>query len=207
MRLRTSLVVALVAMLALPATTLAANPNKAPPDPGTTYSREEVPLGEGAFGVYESIALDGTLLTDEIRSTADWQALAATGVENPSAMTAEGVTIQATSYKTIGRRYSAYNIFGLVIQYTIWQEFGYNGSSITYYPKPTYDHVANSGWTFKSHSETAWWVTSPTHRASRGNYYFKYEVWTPFGNIGWNEMSGWVRVDYYGSGSWTGSNS
>lgn len=207
MKLRISLIVALVAMMALPTTTLAANPKKAP-DPGTTYTREEVPLVDGAVAIYESIVLDGTLLTDEIRTATDWETLAATGVEHPSVTTAEGVVIQATAYKTIGRRFSAFNSLGwLVIQYTVWQEFGYNGTNVTYYPAPTYDHQANWGWTMKSHSETAWWVSNPTHRATRGNFYFKYEVWTPFGNIGWNEKSGWVRVDYYGSGSWTGSNS
>lgn len=38
-------------------------------------------------------------------------------------------SVPATAYKTIGRRFSAFNSLGsLVIQYTIWQEFGYNGT-------------------------------------------------------------------------------
>jgi hypothetical protein len=158
--------------------------------------------------VYESIALDGTILTDEISTATDWEALAATGVENPSVTTLGGATIQATTFKTIGLRLTVFNSLGwVVIQYTIWQDFGYDGSRITYHPAPYYDHQANWGWSLKNHTETAWWVRNPTHRASRGWYYFKQEMWTPFGNIGLSERSGWVRVDYHGDGRWTSSGS
>jgi len=210
MKSRVILILAVLLSLLLPSTASAAGPKKAPA--AGTYTSSVTSLGDdGAYQSIDTIALSGTLLTDQIRSAADWSALAAAPLDQTDAtasvQAAGAQALAATSYKTIGRRYTAYNSIGwIVIRYTIWQEFGYNGTNITYYPPPTYDHQSNWGWSLLSHSETAWWITSPTYRTSRGNFFFKQGVWSPFGDIHLSEVSGWVQLYYRGNGTWTGTN-
>lgn len=165
------------------------------------YTREESPLPEGATEVYESIVVLGPL-TPELRAIADWQTIADQGSFRIGVNAADA----AVNYKTVGFRYAAYNALGwLVIQYTIWQEFGYDGTKITYFPSPTYDHAANWGWSLKSHSESHWWITNPTYATARGTYFFKQEFPTPFGGIGLQEKSGWCQVWIRGNGTYSGS--
>ena len=132
MRSRVILILAVVLSLLLPSTAFGAGPKKAPA--AGTYTSSSTPLGDdGAYQSIETIALNGTLLTDDIRSAADWSALAAAPLDQTEAaasvQSAGMQALAATSYKTIGRRYTAYNSIGwIVVRYTIWQEFGYNGT-------------------------------------------------------------------------------
>jgi hypothetical protein len=202
-----ALLVALALLIALPATVAAADPVRVN-EPGS-YTVERISLGTDSqgrevFALLESIVVNGRL-TETMRGSGDWRALANQRPATRAPLSA--VVTAATSYKTIGRRYTALNYLnGVVIQYTIWQEFGYDGRNIVYTPAPVKDHIANFGWSLTSHSETAWWITPPTYRASRGTFTFKRLIWSPFGDIGVGEKSSWVQVNYRGSGSWTGSN-
>ncbi len=204
-----AVLLAIAVLIALPTTVGAASPVRV--DQPGTYSKETIPLGQDAKGreihaTLESIEVNG-LLTAEMRAATDWRALAS--VSRPSTAVAPlgRVVTAATSYKTIGRRYTALNfIGGVVIQYTVWQEFGYDGRNIVYTPAPTKDHIANFGWTLTSNKEQPWWISAPTYRASRGTFAFKRMIWSPFGDIGVGEKSSWVQVNYRGTGSWSGQN-
>lgn len=195
------ILVAAAALLATPGPALAGGLSspQAPP-----YARDERALGaDGARLIYESVAIEG-MLTDEIRQAADLAAL----IESKAPVAVAGPSAQTVQYKTIGRRMTAVNHLGwVVIQYTIWQEFGYDGTKITYSPPPTYDHQANWGWSLISHAETARWISKPTYRTSRGDFGFEQEIWSPYGYIGLGKLSGWVAVFYRGTGAWTGTNS
>lgn len=198
MRARFVLAVA-AALLGAPAPAMAAGPQDAA---SPAYAREERSLGGGARLFLESVVIEGTALTDAMREATDLASLAGANV---SRVQGEAGAVQ---FKTIGRRMTAVNQLGwVVIQYTIWQEFGYDGTKITHAPPPTFDYNANWGWTLRSHTEAARWLAKPTYRTSRGDYLFDQDVWTPYGSIGLGELSGWVAVFYRGTGSWTGANS
>lgn len=195
-------------LIAMPTLVAAAKPTNA-----GTYAAQRMSLGTDSNGgepyaLFETLVLDGTLLTSSIEAATDWRALAAQPQNKAAAQASIPVAaVAATSYKTIGRRYTAFNSIGwVVISYTIWQEFGYNGSKITYAPPPSYEHDANWGWELKNHTETAWWITNPTYRASKGTFFFKQGVWSPFGNINLSEKSSWVQVNYRHTGAWTATN-
>lgn len=195
------ILVAAATLLAAPMPALAGDSSGTAP---TAYVREERALGAHSRLIYESVAIEGARLTDAIRATADLSALAGTHASGASA----AVAVQTVQYKTIGRRMTAVNNLGwVVIQYTVWQEFGYDGTKITYAPPPSYDYQANWGWRLASHSETARWITKPTHRTSRGEFLFEQEIWSPYGSIGLGKLSGWVAVFFRGTGAWTGANS
>ncbi|MGH2357490.1 MAG: hypothetical protein ACRDGJ_05685 [Candidatus Limnocylindria bacterium] len=188
-------------LLALPKPALASGPPGAVSD---GYARDERALGaDGSRLIYESVAVEGTLLTDELRRAVDWTTLG-----SRRALTDAAQGAQSVHYKTIGRRMTAVNNLGwVVIQYTIWQEFGYDGTRITYGPPPTYDQQANWGWRLVSHAESSRWITKSTYRTSRGDFAFEQEIWSPYGYIGLGKLTGWVAVYFRGTGAWTGTNS
>ncbi len=105
------------------------------------------------------------------------------------------------------RRYAAFNSGGqLVLEYQLYQTFGYDCVSIFYKAAPTYTHVAKYGWSLVSHDESAWWVDRPVHRRTHGEYWFRREILTPEGNIGLSEFSCWLGMDYQANGMWQGTN-
>lgn len=204
MRIRATLTLVLLLTLLLPSAAQAGGSRLA----AARYLRTESALGGGARAVVESISFDGTTLTFGMRQADDWASLAARGVSKADVQApTEGGSTGATSYKVIGRRYTAYNGIGwVVLQYTVWQEFGYNGTAITWYPSPYFDAQANWGWELRSHDETAAWITYPTYRRSRGDFFFKQSFWTPAGNINQSEIDGWVALYYRANGNWTATN-
>ena len=204
MRIRATLTAVLLLTLLVPGATQAGGGRLA----ATRYLRTESALGSGARAVVESISFDGTALTSGMRQADDWAALAIRGIRRVDVQApTDGGPAAATSYKVIGRRYTAYNGIGwVVLQYTVWQEFGYTGSAITWYASPYFDAQANWGWELRSHAESAAWVTYPTYRRSRGDFFFKQSFWTPGGNNNQSELNGWVALYYRANGSWTATN-
>ncbi len=169
------------------------------------YTRSVQPLTGGAYEVRESIEING-MLADAIRKVQDWRTLQGQTMPAPSSATT--LTAATVSYYSAGMRYAAYNSFGsLVIQYTIWQTFGYDGTNITYFPASTYDSVANYLWTLTSHHESHGWITSPTFAQATGTYSFSQSAPSPWGNIGFSSKSGWVEVFIHGNGSYSGTGS
>jgi hypothetical protein len=203
MRIRALLTLALMLSLVLPSTAQAGGARHSP----TGYARRSMDLGGGGHATVESIAFDGSVLTSSMRQADDWAALAAHGVSKAEMRIPVEGTPDGTSYKVIGRRFTAFNSIGwVVVQYTIWQEFGYTGSAISWYPAPYFDAQANWGWELRSHAEAATWIVNPTYRRTRGDFFFKQALWTPVGNINQSEVNGWVALYYRANGSWTGTN-
>jgi hypothetical protein len=204
MRIRALPTLALMLSLVLPTTVQAGGIRHS----STGYARRDVELGGGAHATLESIVFQGSLLTSTMRHSQDWAALAAHGVSEAETKAAsEAHPGTATAYKVMGRRYTAFNSIGwVVVQYTIWQEFGYTGSAISWFPAPYFDAEANWGWELRSHTEAATWIVNPTYRRTRGDFFFKQALWTPVGNINQSEVDGWVALYYRANGSWNGTN-
>jgi hypothetical protein len=110
------------------------------------------------------------------------------------------LTALSQGYWNAGCRYSAYGPGGTIYSYTIWQEFGSNGSTINYLPPQTFSATTDVGYSLTSNSTQHWWINT-THKdaAARGTWTFtQYISGQPF-----RSFSGWTQVQVKYNGTWS----
>lgn len=107
--------------------------------------------------------------------------------------------VAITRQATAGCQMRGVNALGWTLwEYTVYQTFNYDGTSITYLPAPTRTANAYWGWyDAGSGNPSSYWISQPTSAYALGTYYFRHDLQDYH-----ESRSGWVRDDVRGSGSW-----